>query len=635
MELLTLIPVLGTALAWRRWQTTTAASAALHTVSVILIVLFLGSLVGLLLPVTLLLMIVGTVLAAVEGYRLIRMKIMLPVPFIVLILLCTIFWLIHSGSSYFYYDEYSHWGVFLKEMLATNQLWSADTNSMHPRYLPGTSLWQYFFAVYSHNPEGAAYLAQFVLLIVPLLVLWEKTSWRQVGWHIGVLVLLIVTITNFGHGFASLYVDHLLGAWFAGILFNFLLESGSYRKFALLSYLLPLAVLVLIKTTGVFFALSASGIMAIVLFAQNNAGAASTAWGSRLRDAMILPVLTVVLSLAIMSIWNMNRDAIGLGLSGTSSAEIVSGLIERESIFDSEQQSELTRRYVDVVLHHQISKDEMSAQFHAFSYSTVPLFKDRFRLTTASLLVFSAILLFFLSRTTVAADIRRRWSITASLVWLTAVVYIAVLYLGYVYVSTNQNGYALSSYVRYVHSMLLPVVLFCFAPLLPAFAGSQFPPVKIFDRLKLTRHAVIFALLLAALVIFERPYFGTLYAAQQPPEIRTQFEPLAEQLRKSIGTARLWVFFPSVDTNGFIGHLLKYQLTPGPTHIEVNSSVLLDDQASLRDELGNWEYAWFPIQNPEFDAAMERLIGTTATERIYRITGSGADISFEPVSGIF
>ena len=635
MELFSLIPVIGAALAWHHWQSTTAASAILHAVSSILFLMFLGSLADLLLPTTLLIMFAGAVLAAVEGYRLIRMKILLPVPFIVLIVLCTIFWLIHSGSSYLYYDEYSHWGVFLKEMLASNQLWTTDTNSFHPRYLPGTSLWQYFFAVYSHSPEGAAYLAQFVLLITPLLVLWEKTNWRQVAWHVGILILVIVTVTNFGHGIASLYVDHLLGAWFAGIVLNFVLEKGSRQKFAFLSYLLPLAVIVLIKTTGVFFALSASGIIALILLAQDDSGMTGKAWGVRLRAAMIVPVATVILSLSIVSIWNMNRDAAGLGFDGTSSGGIVSGLLKRESIFDSAQKSEITRRYVEVVLHHQISKDEISAQFHAFSYPTVPLFKDYLRLTTASVLAFSLIILFMLSRTIVAKDIRQRWSIAASLVWLTAVAYIGVLYLGYIYVSGNENGYVLSSYVRYAHSMLLPVVLFCFAPLLPAFAGSHLPPFRLTANLKIGRHSAIFMLLLTALVVFERPYLGTLYTAQQPPEIRTQLEPLVERVRKTIGAARLWVFFPSAGTTGFVGHLLKYQLTPGPTYIEENPSLLLDDQAILKDELGNWEYAWFPLQHPEFDADMERLIGSAASERIFRITGSGADIVFEPVHGIF
>ena len=185
MELLPLIPIFGFAFAWKHWQNSTAASAWLHAVSATLLVLFVASLVDVLLPVTVLLMASGTVLAVVEGRRYVRQQISLPVPFGIFAALCAVYWIIHAGSSYFYYDEYSHWGVFLKEILAQDQLWGADTNSLHPRYLPGPSLWQYYFAVFSRNPEGAAYVAQFALLLTPLLVLWEKTEWRQTIWHLG------------------------------------------------------------------------------------------------------------------------------------------------------------------------------------------------------------------------------------------------------------------------------------------------------------------------------------------------------------------------------------------------------------------------------------------------------------------
>jgi hypothetical protein len=635
MELLTLIPVIGFTLSWHRWQNWTASSAILHAVSAILLVLFLGSLVGLLLPITLLLMITGSVLAVFEGFRLVRHRASLPIPVVIFALLSIVFWTVHSGSSYFYYDEYSHWGVFLKEMLADNQLWSADTNSMHPRYLPGASLWQYFFSVFSRNPEGAAYLAQFALLLTPLLVLWERTHWRQVIWHVGIIVLVVVAVTNFGHGFVSLYVDHLLGAWYAGVLLNFLLELKCRRSIALFSYLLPLTVIVLIKTTGVFFAVSAAGIMALTLLVPVGPHIAGKSLAKRLLRATMLPVATIILSLSILFVWNINRDAIGLGFDGTSSGGIVSGLMERDSVFDSSQQAELTRRYIEVVMHQQISKDEISAQYNAFSYPLMPVFKENLRLTTASILGFSLIMLFLLSRTIVSNDIRQYWVIAAACVWLNAVAYIGILYLGYRYLSGNENGLYLSSYVRYAHSMLLPVVLFCFAPLVPAFAGSHLPPLKLAARLKVGRHSMIFFLVLTALVFFERPYLKPLYTTQRPPEIRTQLDPLTDQLRRTIGAARLWVFFPNSASNGFIGQMLQYQLSPGPAYIEEDASILLGNQEILRDELGNWEYAWFPIQDTEFDAALERLVGTTVTERIFRITGSGSNIAFEPVHGIF
>lgn len=635
MELLPLIPVIGFALAWQHWQNTTAASAMLHAVSVILLVLFVASLVGMLLPVTVLLMAGGAALVAVEGRRYVRLQIPLPVPIGIFVALCVIYWTIHSGSSYYYYDEYSHWGVFLKEILAQNQLWGADTNSMHPRYLPGTPLWQYFFAVFSRNQEGAAYLAQFALLLTPLLVLWEKTRWHQTIWHLGILALVIITVSNFGHGFTSLYVDHLLGIWFAGVLLNFLLEMRHRQILQLSSYLLPLGVIVLIKTTGVFFALTAAGIIALLFIVHQKPGAAVLPRSIRLRRAVLFPFAMIVLCLSILSVWNMNRDLTGIGTDWSSPEGVVSRLIVRDSIFDTAQQAELSRRFVEVVLHQQISKDELSARYNAFSYPHMPLYQESFRLTTASLLGLSLIALFLQWRTVVPPDSRQSWAIVAGCVWLAAVAYIGILYLGYRYVSGNDHGFILSSYIRYAHSMLLPVVLFCFAPLLPAFAGSHMPAVKLSAKLKVSRHSMIFLLLLAALYVFEQPYLKPLYTTQRPPDIRMVTEQMTKQLRAAIGEARLWILFPAIDSNGYVGQLLQYQLSSGPTHVEQDATVLLGDHAALKSELRNWEYMWFLVKDAKLDAGLERLIGEKVEERVFRIDVSDGNITFEAVTGIF
>jgi len=183
--------------------------------------------------------------------------------------------------------------------------------------------------------------------------------------------------------------------------------------------------------------------------------------------------------------------------------------------------------------------------------------------------------------------------------------------------------------------MLLPVVLFCFAPLVPAFAGSHLPPLKLTAKLEVARHSMIFFLALTALIAFERPYLEPLYTTQRAPEIRTQIDPLTEQLRAAIGEARLWVFFPNEFSNGFIGQMLQYQLSPGSAYVEEDPSVLFGDQEILKNELANWEYAWFPVQDPKIDAALERLIGATITARVFRITGSGVDIALEPITGIY
>jgi len=190
--------------------------------------------------------------------------------------------------------------------------------------------------------------------------------------------------------------------------------------------------------------------------------------------------------------------------------------------------------------------------------------------------------MFLLWRTVVPPNDRQSWAITAGCVWLTAVAYIGTLYLGYRSVAYIENGFILSSYIRYAHSMLLPVVLFCFAPLVPAFAGSHTPQLKLWANLEVGRHSIIFSLALLTLFGFERPYLQPLYTAQRPPDIRAITEPMTVQLRAAIGDARLWILFPAADSNGFLSQMLQYQLTPGPAYVEEDAMVLLGDHAALK-----------------------------------------------------
>jgi uncharacterized membrane protein (UPF0136 family) len=635
MELLSLIPVIGFALLWMRWQNSTAAPAVLHAVAAMIMILFLGSLVGLLLQTTLLLKITGTVLAATEAWRLAKDRKPLPVPIAVFAILGISYWIVQSGSSYYYYDEYSHWGVFLKEMLANNQLWGSETNSMHPRYLPGTSLWQYYFALYSKNVEGAAYLAQFSILITALLVLWEKTTWRQPLWILGILAFVIVVVTNFGHGFTSLYVDHLLGAWFAGVLLNFVLELQHRSVTQLSSYLLPLLAIVLFKSTGAFFVLACAGTITTLLFFHPAFVDREIPIVTRLKKVAYFPAATIALSLLVLFSWNMNRNAISLAETGGSTSTVASRLISHESIFDDAQQAELTRRYLEVITHQQISKDEVSARYNAFSYALMPQFQKRFRLTTVSLLGLSLIALLLMWRAGLPPDRRQGWAIAAACTWLIAVAYIGFLYVGYRYVSGDFKGLELSSYIRYSHSMLLPVVIFCFVPLMPAFSGSSPKNIKLYKEVAVSRHSVLFVCALVALLFLERPYLKPLYSVQQAPQFRTQLDSLTSQLRARIGEARLWVFYPDNASNGFAGQILQYQLSPGRAHVEHDPAALLNDQAALKNELRNWEYLWYLAGSPELDIAFQTLIGEEPVERVYRIDKSGGVIKFEAVRGVF
>ena len=227
MGLATLLPILGVAAFFARMLGMTLAMAMLHSVSAIILVLYVGGLTEALWWTALAVHLVGIGLLGYELWRLRRNgnppKVSMPIA--VLVLCIALFWLVHRDSLYLDYDEYGHWGIYIREMLALDSFWLADTNSMHPRYPPAAPLWQYLFNVFREPSEGTAYLAQFVLLLTPLLVLWERVTWRQAHWLVLLLALGVLALTNFGLGISSLYVDHVIGAWFIGTILCFVMDS--------------------------------------------------------------------------------------------------------------------------------------------------------------------------------------------------------------------------------------------------------------------------------------------------------------------------------------------------------------------------------------------------------------------------
>ena len=159
MTILQHLPVLactGFALLLSRRAGLLPSIALLVVTSLVLFVLFVGALVGLLLPATVLIMAAGLLAMILESYRFHTAKTRLPLPLVVFVSLSFVFWLAHNDASFFYFDAFSHWGILLREVLVADALWGADTNSVHAKYPPAPTLWQYAFARFSPSMEGAA-----------------------------------------------------------------------------------------------------------------------------------------------------------------------------------------------------------------------------------------------------------------------------------------------------------------------------------------------------------------------------------------------------------------------------------------------------------------------------------------------
>ena len=265
MPLIILLPILGVVLLLRRIGRLTDSMAILNAVSALILLLYIGALLGFMRHTAFSLTGIGLLLLIYELRSLKRLgKFPLTTPILLFIFIPVIYWLIHSESRPLFWDEYSHWGIYIREMVSTHQLWTIETNAAHPDYPPGNALWQYFFTLIPGYNEGIVYLAQFVLLITPLLVLFENICRKQLLWIPAVMALLALGLSNFGHGIVSLYADHIIGVWYAGILLQGLQSHPGHPKvMGLLS--MPLAVLLLIKDAGIPLVASAMAFLFLLL----------------------------------------------------------------------------------------------------------------------------------------------------------------------------------------------------------------------------------------------------------------------------------------------------------------------------------------------------------------------------------
>ena len=596
----------------------TLAMAMLHSVSAIILVLYVGGLTEALWWTALAVHLVGIGLLGYELWRLRRNgnppKVSMPIA--VLVLCIALFWLVHRDSLYLDYDEYGHWGIYIREMLALDSFWLADTNSMHPRYPPAAPLWQYLFNVFREPSEGTAYLAQFVLLLTPLLVLWERVTWRQAHWLVLILALGVLALTNFGLGINSLYVDHVIGAWFIGTILCFVMDSPDLRRGVI--YALPLTTLALLKESSFAFSLAAGGALGLLVWVRSwqRSGHLVTSAGRALFMAVIITLPAVL----FLQAWEWNLDRIGAPTEFEAVGGIVSGLTgEREQV-DPEQGAEITRRFLEVFTEQQLSNDRVSHEFDAFSYLIRDQFTDRYRLSTLGLFVIFSIWWIGLTIFVLRGSERWTWGIVASCVALTGIAYIFSLYLTYRF-AAGEYGLRISSYTRYVHTVALPMLIVSFAPLLPAFRRREQERTWRIAG-KLIPAASILALVgCIGLYVFETPYLRPSFQRNAVLDIRQELEPITMAVRSAVGRSSVWLYMPKDQANGFVGRLLQYLLAPTPTHVERDKTFLDRPPGEVLEDWSKFDYVWLPTQlEPEVANRFVDVAGLPLTERLFVVS---------------
>ena len=616
------------------------ALVLLCTVGLMVAVLFAGGAAGLLLPTSKILFWGGIasfgICLGLAARRRISLAGLLNGPELpVLTILATLLLFIFRDANLFYWDEFSHWALAVKEMFGRAALYGANQNMTHAHYPPAASLWLYYTVVNSRFSEPVLYFGQFVFLLAPTFIFYKNVGFRQPHWILAALASQVFLVSVLGHGVVNLLVDHVLSAWFGGILVIYL--SDRYRPAELLLFAPPLFTLALIKELGLFLACGAALFIVVHrLFIAPPEAAASVELDKRpvWKQRALLAVLLALLLAGPAGAFSWNRwlahctatDVTAAKSSGVSLERVKQAFTVAGQSSDGAQAREAIHRatvkehFWNVLLHQPLARTAIAYDFYEYNYGMLGLFKDIYRLSAVGWIgfffVLCAVAYLF------APDKEKRRSVgftTAFLVALCALYFMMLLYL-YSVVSIPEKGEALVSYDRYCNVVIMALVFVALAlhfPLWTAGGGSR------------ARRGFAF-LVLAGLYWLEPPNYSSLASQPENNFFRKDTAAVVSLVQRKLSQDdKLFVVFP-VEENGLFRLMLTYDLAPVRTTIS-GPDILKKDNAALVALFSRYDYILFLMKAGAVAERIQGFLPGGTTDALYRVHSEDGDVEFEPV----
>ena len=165
------------------------------------------------------------------------------------------FWYIGQNSLIYSYDEFSHWGLVVKNMYLYNNFGNiAPTTATFLTYPPAQGLFEYFFLKVSRSyNESLMILATNIMLVSFVLPVFRDAKSVISSFTGTVITLSLMFYINIDV-FRSTYVDVMLGIIWGYILLTYFTGKNDIFKCFALS--LSLSVITLVKASGVGLAIA-------------------------------------------------------------------------------------------------------------------------------------------------------------------------------------------------------------------------------------------------------------------------------------------------------------------------------------------------------------------------------------------
>ncbi len=249
---------------------------------IIIIVLFLSGLLGSLISGFAITILISCSLLAISLFIVMKHKcyyatlrnLMTPGAIIFVIAFVAFTWLDYGRMSSTY-DEFTHWADSVKVMVLWDDfVTNPEARAMFPNYPPGEALIQYFVqklylllepsSVFS---EWRLYFTRHIFFVALVLPFFSGFTWKDSLYamlsSISIVILPLFLYNDYHSSFySSLYIDGFLGVC-AGVGFALVIFWKHKDYLYRLYVLLIIALLVLLKQSGIIFAVSLAFIFAL------------------------------------------------------------------------------------------------------------------------------------------------------------------------------------------------------------------------------------------------------------------------------------------------------------------------------------------------------------------------------------
>ncbi|WP_374055052.1 hypothetical protein [Rossellomorea sp. FM04394] len=204
------------------------------------------------------------------------------------------------GTLFLNYDDFSHWGLVVKEIVRLDGLPDASTLVTFQNYPPGSAVFIYYFLKLLGFYESLALMAQGFLTMAGFTALFTWSSWKKpwtviLPWVISFTLLLVNAKI-----FYSLLVDIILGSVALAIPLIAYYYRKDWKRLLLVN--LPIViVLILLKDSGkVFLLFNGIAILGILITSHRE--------GIEKRIDKVMPyaslVLLLILPLVVNLLWH-------------------------------------------------------------------------------------------------------------------------------------------------------------------------------------------------------------------------------------------------------------------------------------------------------------------------------------------